>query len=187
MRVVVTGKGGQLALEFEDLKNGDVNWTFLDIHLLDITDELSVVKYFQNNPCDLIINCAAYTAVDLAEDNEEMAYKVNQIGVRNLLKVCSSMNAKFIHYSTDYVFDGTKSSPYVETDVPNPRSVYGASKLAGELEIQNSDVRLNDTLMPALLGDVGRYKSELPEIVSLPEISFKDWHLSEQLFFVLVY
>lgn len=141
MRVVVTGKGGQLALEFEDLKNGDVNWTFLDIHLLDITDELSVVKYFQNNPCDLIINCAAYTAVDLAEDNEEMAYKVNQIGVRNLLKVCSSMNAKFIHYSTDYVFDGTKSSPYVETDVPNPRSVYGASKLAGELEIQNSDVQ----------------------------------------------
>ncbi|MAI36136.1 MAG: hypothetical protein CL599_00995 [Alteromonas sp.] len=57
----------------------------------------------------------------------------------------------------------------------------------GVPEIQNSDVRLNDTLMPALLGDVGRYKSELPEIVSLPEISFKDWHLSEQLFFVLVY
>ncbi len=59
--------------------------------------------------------------------------------------------------------------------------------MKGVPEIQNSDVRLNDTLMPALLGDVGRYKSELPEIVSLPEISFKDWHLSEQLFFVLVY
>ena len=59
--------------------------------------------------------------------------------------------------------------------------------MKGVPEIQNSDVRLNDTLMPALLGDVGRYKSELPEIVTLPEISFKDWHLSEQLFFVLVY
>ena len=132
MKVVVTGKGGQLASEFEDLKNLDANWVFLSAQDLDITSRDSVLSYFNLITCDLIINCAAYTAVDKAEDEAELAFKVNAEGTKNLLEACELMGAKLIHYSTDYVFDGNSIEPYSELDTPSPNSVYGLSKLKGE-------------------------------------------------------
>lgn len=132
MKVVVTGKGGQLASEFEDLKNLDANWVFLSVQDLDITSRESVLTYFNLTTCDLIINCAAYTAVDKAEDESELAFKVNAEGTKNLLEACELIGAKLIHYSTDYVFDGNSIKQYSELDTPRPNSVYGLSKLKGE-------------------------------------------------------
>jgi dTDP-4-dehydrorhamnose reductase len=132
VKVIVTGKGGQLASEFEALKGFDSNWTFLSEKDLDITRRDSVLSYFNLATCDLIINCAAYTAVDKAEDEAELAFKVNAEGTKNLVEACELMGAKLIHYSTDYVFDGRSKEPYTELDTPNPNSVYGVSKLKGE-------------------------------------------------------
>ena len=132
MKVVVTGKGGQLASELEALKGFDPNWTFLSLKDLDISCRDSVLSYFDLATCDLIINCAAYTAVDKAEDEKELAFKVNAEGTKNLMEACGQIGAKLIHYSTDYVFDGNSSTPYKEHDQPNPSSVYGSSKLKGE-------------------------------------------------------
>jgi dTDP-4-dehydrorhamnose reductase len=138
VKVVVTGKGGQLASEFEALKGFDSNWTFLSEKDLDITNKSSVLSYFKSNNFDLVINCAAYTAVDKAEDEVELAFKVNGEGVINLLEACVLMGAKLIHYSTDYVFDGISKEPYSELDTPSPNSIYGSSKLKGEKYIQEN-------------------------------------------------
>lgn len=132
MKVVVTGKGGQLASEFEAIKGLDPNWVFLSVEDLDITSRDSVLRYFNLATCDLIINCAAYTAVDKAEDHKELAFKVNAEGTKNLLEACEQLGAKFIHYSTDYVFDGNSLTPYKELDQCSPSGVYGFSKLKGE-------------------------------------------------------
>jgi dTDP-4-dehydrorhamnose reductase len=132
MKVVVTGKGGQLSSEFEVIKGLDSNWTFLSENDLDITNRDLLISYFNSNRCDLIINCAAYTAVDKAEDEVELAFKVNAEGTKNLVEACELMGAKLIHYSTDYVFDGNSKEPYTELDSPNPNSAYGSSKLKGE-------------------------------------------------------
>ena len=140
MKVVVTGKGGQLASELEALKGKDPNWTFLSEEALDITNKTSVVSYFDSNIYDLVINCAAYTDVDKAEDEAELAFKVNAEGTKNILDSCELMGAKLIHYSTDYVFDGRSKEPYTELDTPNPNSIYGLSKLKGEEYIfKNND------------------------------------------------
>ena len=101
-----------------------------------------VLSYFKTTSCDLVINCAGYTDVDKAEDEVELAFKVNGIGVKNLLEACEQTDAKIIHYSTDYVFDGNFNKPYKEVDTPNPNSVYGSSKLKGEEYIlKNKQVR----------------------------------------------
>ncbi len=132
MKVYVTGKGGQLASEFEKLKGKDPDWSFLSHEDLDINNELRVKKFFQDKQIDAIINCAAYTAVDKAEDDVELTYAVNETGVKHLLDVCKTSNSRLIHYSTDYVFNGESSKPYSENDFPDPKSIYGQSKLAGE-------------------------------------------------------
>ncbi len=132
MKVVVTGKGGQLASQFESLKGFDPNWTFLSEQELDITNKSSVSSFFKSHTFDLVINCAAYTAVDKAEDEEELAFMVNAEGTKNLIEACEPTGTRLIHYSTDYVFDGSSKEPYTELDTPNPNSVYGASKLKGE-------------------------------------------------------
>lgn len=142
MRVVVTGKGGQLASEFEALKGFDNNWTFLSEKNLDITKRDLVLSYFNLCSFDLIINCAAYTAVDKAENESELAFKVNADGVKNLLEACELKGKRLIHYSTDYVFDGNSKVPYSELDAPNPKSVYGLSKLMGEeFVLENNKVK----------------------------------------------
>lgn len=132
MKVIVTGKGGQLASEFEQLKVTDPNWTFLSLEDLDITDKSAVQDFFADKNFDMIINCAAYTAVDKAEGEVELAYSVNEKGVGNLVDACLQCGSRLIHYSTDYVFNGESSIPYSEYDYTEPRSVYGKSKLAGE-------------------------------------------------------
>ncbi|MDB2701950.1 dTDP-4-dehydrorhamnose reductase [Flavobacteriaceae bacterium] len=132
MKVIVTGKGGQLASEFEKIKGDDLEWKFLSVEDLDITNESLVRNFFKDKQIDVLINCAAYTAVDKAEDDIELAYAVNEKGVKHLIEACKKTNAKFIHYSTDYVFDGESSEPYTEYHKVDPQSIYGKSKLAGE-------------------------------------------------------
>ena len=129
--VLVTGSNGQLGKELQQLseKAGTpFRFFFTDFDMLDITDTEQVNYFVDENSIEYIINCAAYTAVDKAETDEETAYKVNCTGAENLAK----SGAKIIHISTDYVFDGTANTPYNEDAVTNPLSVYGKSKLKGE-------------------------------------------------------
>ena len=140
-KIIVLGKGGQLASELEFLKSKDQNWAFLSIDQLDICDKDAVLRYLKNNSCDVIINCAAYTAVDKAEEEIEACYNVNFKGVENLLGSINLNNTKLIHISTDYVFDGNKSIPYNEKHTASPNGVYGKSKLAGEKAISDSKVK----------------------------------------------
>ena len=140
-KIIVLGKGGQLASELEFLKSVDQNWTFLSIDQLDICDKDAVSTYLKNNPCDVMINCAAYTAVDKAEEEIEACYNVNVKGVENLLEAIELNKTRLIHISTDYVFDGQKSTPYNEKDPESPNGVYGNSKLSGEKVICDSKVK----------------------------------------------
>lgn len=127
------GRALQLLVEFQENRD----YLFLTRASLDITDLIAVQNLAENNPPDCIINLAAYTDVNGAEDDKDKAYLVNSIGVKNLATVAAMHNATLIHISTDYVFDGTKSSPYVETDRTNPLNIYGKSKLMGEEYAQN--------------------------------------------------
>ncbi len=132
--ILVTGSKGQLGSELQALHQQykKYNWLFTDKEELDIMDEESVQHFFHQHKIDWVINTAAYTAVDKAETEKELAYLVNADAVKFLAKASHQHHAKFIQVSTDYVFDGNKNIPYVETDKPNPTSVYGASKLLGE-------------------------------------------------------
>lgn len=125
---LITGCNGQLGTELKKRLPGAI---CADVDMLDITDAVAVDKFVRENNVDLIINCAAYTAVDKAEDDIELATKINIDGPRNLAKT----GAKIIHISTDYVFDGVGYKPYVTDDETNPISVYGKTKRAGELAV----------------------------------------------------
>jgi dTDP-4-dehydrorhamnose reductase len=133
MKLFITGANGQLGQELTLLAKAAGHEVLaysskaLDITQSDLAD-LSGVDY--------LVNCAAYTAVDKAEDEPEKAFAVNAMGVANLAKTCAEYNVPMIHISTDYVFDGTKKAAYLETDTPNPQGVYGGSKLAGEALLQ---------------------------------------------------
>ncbi|MFV0565524.1 MAG: dTDP-4-dehydrorhamnose reductase [Flavobacteriaceae bacterium] len=137
--ILIAGGNGQLARCIEDVEkeHGNLNVIYTDYHDLDITDFNKVRAYFKTKKIDYCINCAAYTAVDKAEEEQELAFKINAEGPKNLATVCKQYGVILIHISTDFVFDGKKTSPYTEEDSPNPISVYGASKLQGEAEIQN--------------------------------------------------
>jgi dTDP-4-dehydrorhamnose reductase len=134
MKVLVTGSNGQLGSEIRELSASYPQYEFLftDFPELDITDSKLVLAYFQQFKPDFVINCAAYTAVDKAETDETTAMSINCLGVENLAKACKEINARFIHVSTDYVFDGSQSIPYSETDPVNPIGKYGFTKLKGE-------------------------------------------------------
>lgn len=140
MKVIVTGKGGQLASEFENIKGKNPDWTFLSAEDLDITNESLVKSFFDDKQIDIVINCAAYTAVDKAEDDIELAYAVNEKGVKHLIEACQISNARLIHYSTDYVFNGESSEPYSEYHKADPQNIYGKSKLAGEELLQKEKI-----------------------------------------------
>ena len=127
-RILVTGANGQLGTELQKLLP---NAIFADVDVLDITDLDAVKKFVNDNQIDTIVNCAAYTAVDKAEDDTELAKRINEDGPRNL----GLSGAKVIHISTDYVFDGTNHKPYLPEDKTNPVSVYGKTKRAGELAV----------------------------------------------------
>ncbi|MDH3756153.1 MAG: dTDP-4-dehydrorhamnose reductase [Acidimicrobiia bacterium] len=134
MRVLVTGAGGQLGVDMVKAFRGhDV--VGLERSHVDITDRDSVLGALGAHRPDAVVNCAAYTAVDDCEDDVETAYAVNALGVRWLNEGCEMIGAHLTHISTDYVFSGDKSTPYVEWDETGPRSAYGRTKLAGETEV----------------------------------------------------
>ena len=136
--ILVTGCNGQLGNEIRRISANHENnfrFFFTDVAELDITDLKAVDSFIKENNIKYIINCAAYTAVDKAEDDVDLCYKINRDAVANLGLAATNNNAKVIHISTDYVYDGTANKPYVETDTVNPQSVYGKSKQEGEAEL----------------------------------------------------
>ena len=140
LTILVTGANGQLGKELQVLASGFSDYRFLFVTKEDLNIENvdAVEKYLSNRSINFCINCAAYTAVDKAETENESAFSINAAAVANLAKVCHENKTQLIHISTDYVFDGTASQPYKETDKTNPVSIYGKSKLQGEtFAIQN--------------------------------------------------
>ncbi len=132
--ILVTGSNGQLGSEIRQLEKQYPGFifTYTDVDELDLTDEKAVNHFFGNNTFDFCINCAAYTAVDKAEDDRDLARRINVTAVEYLAKACSGHGTFLVHISTDYVFDGTNYRPYTETDPPSPDSYYGLTKLEGE-------------------------------------------------------
>lgn len=139
--VLVTGSGGQLGMELWKLSDQypSYNFLFTTKENLSIENFESVKKFFEQQQIHHCINCAAYTAVDKAESEKEMAFLINADAAGNLAAVCKAHQAQFIHISTDYVFDGTSSTPYKEEDRVSPISIYGQSKLRGEELVLNND------------------------------------------------
>ena len=137
-RILVTGATGQLGRCIKDAASGypDFEIVYTTRIELDIEKEASVVEFFNQNHFDFCINTAAYTNVEQAEGESDKAFAINAEGVRHLASACKKHNTVLLHISTDYVFDGKKSSAYSETDATNPLNVYGASKLKGEQYIQ---------------------------------------------------
>jgi dTDP-4-dehydrorhamnose reductase len=135
MRVLVTGRrglvGGAIVREFSAPSSGD-DVVSLDRQGLDITDDDAVRRVVAERRPELIVNCAVYNGVDRAEDEPEQALALNAFAVRSLARAATEAGAILVHYSSDFVFDGETSAPYREADEPNPRSVYGASKLLGD-------------------------------------------------------
>ena len=136
LNVLVTGSNGQVGSEIKELSpNYPYHFFFTDRDTLDITNEEAITNFIQENNINTIINCAAYTAVDKAESETELANKINHIAVKNLARLSNEFLIKLIHISTDYVFDGTNFKSYTEDDTVNPQSVYGKTKLDGEKAI----------------------------------------------------
>jgi len=135
MKILVTGKNGQLGRSIQKFISNfnHYEFTLVGREELDLSSSESISKYFETHPhSDVIINCAAYTAVDRAEEEEDLADEINHLAVKQLAEFANSQNAKLIHISTDYVFDGKNESLYLESDNPNPINVYGKTKLLGE-------------------------------------------------------
>ncbi|MBT7621648.1 MAG: dTDP-4-dehydrorhamnose reductase [Lentimicrobiaceae bacterium] len=132
--ILITGSNGQLGSEIREISDQYENYNFIftDVEELDLTISEDIVSFFTDNKIDACINCAAYTAVDKAEDEVELAMLVNSTAVENLSKVCKNNGTLLFHISTDYVFNGKHFMPYVETDTVSPDSQYGLSKLKGE-------------------------------------------------------
>ena len=135
---MITGCNGQLGNEMQLLEKdfSEHQWFNTDVEELDITDQLAIEQFIQENQIDGIVNCAAYTAVDKAESNKELCTSLNTVAPAYLAAAVEKRGGWMIQISTDYVFDGTKHTPYVETDTPCPDSVYGSTKLAGEFGVQ---------------------------------------------------
>ena len=142
MKVLITGSNGQLGSEIRELSRSYnvVNFIFKDLPDLDICNFDELQNFIMKNNIIAVINCAGYTAVDKAEEDEQIAKKVNSEGISNIVKALQKVNGKLIHISTDYVFDGDQAIPYKESDPVNPTGVYGETKRAGELAVFNSNI-----------------------------------------------
>jgi len=154
--ILITGSNGQLGCELRELlsdrgiaKENGWKIIYTDIAELDITDREAVYEFIRNNEIDIVVNCAAYTAVDNAEDEDEFCYRINgeapsylsEALAQNRADIDNNLYTPFIiHISTDYVFDGDSSSPYRENSATNPQTIYGESKLAGEKRVADSGV-----------------------------------------------
>jgi len=132
--ILITGSNGQLGNEMQQaaIRFPDFKFIYTDVEDLDICDKAALDTFIKNNAVNVIVNCAAYTAVDKAEDDVELCYKINAEAVRNIGEVAAANNIKVVHVSTDYVFDGTNYVPYTEDQPVCPATVYGKSKLDGE-------------------------------------------------------
>ena len=140
MVVLVTGANGQLGQSIQFIANQypNVQFIYTDYQELDITNFESCLTVFAKYKPQFCINTAAYTAVDKAESESDKAHLINAVGPENLAKVCKEFNTILVHISTDFIFDGTSKVPYLETDIPNPKSIYGQTKLDGEIAIQKN-------------------------------------------------
>jgi len=142
MKVLITGSNGQLGSEIRVLASEyeNLECVFKDLPELDICDTEMLTTFIIDQHINAVINCAAYTAVDKAEENPEIAVQVNVKGVLNLVNTLEKVDGKLIHISTDYVFDGNHSQPYKESDPVSPVGVYGETKRAGELAVIKADI-----------------------------------------------
>ena len=142
MRILVTGKDGQLGRSIQDLvANTEQNDSFIFVgrEELDLSSSDNIDRYFvANDKFDVIINCAAYTAVDKAEEEQDLADQINHLAVKQIAEIAAQTETKLVHISTDYVFDGENDEPYTELDQTNPVNTYGKTKLAGEIAIQKA-------------------------------------------------
>lgn len=139
-QILVTGCNGQLGNELQQLasKYEDIQFHFTDKEELDITDRKEVYSFIERHAISVVINCAAFTAVDKAESEPELCDLLNHVAPGYLAEAVASIGGTMIHVSTDYVFDGTSCTPYREEDTPNPQTVYGRTKLAGEESVIRS-------------------------------------------------
>lgn len=157
--ILVTGAYGQLGSEMKKAVSdheSNLKFFFTDVDSLDITDADALDQYVKANNINYIVNCAAYTAVDKAEDDQELCYKINRDAVVNIGRVAMNNRAKVIHISTDYVFDGMGTHPYVETDTVNPQSVYGKSKQEGEaglLQVCHESIIIRTSWLYSIFGN----------------------------------
>ena len=137
MKILVTGSNGQLGSELKKISELYNNYSFLftDINELDITEKDQVEKYVKKNKVECIINCAAYTSVEQAENDKANASLLNSTAVKNVAEAAAKANALLVHFSTDYVFDGTSHKPYFEGDTASPKNAYGKTKFEGEIEV----------------------------------------------------
>ncbi len=137
MNILVTGSNGQLGSELRSLEKEypSFKFTFTTKSDLDITDSEKVSKVIKEKKIEVLINCAAYTAVDKAENDKAQAMLLNATAIKNIASACSKANALLVHISTDYVFDGRNFKPYTENDTASPKSIYGKTKLDGEIEV----------------------------------------------------
>ena len=140
MVVLITGANGQLgqSIQFIANKYPNIQFVYTDFQEMDITNIENCQAVFAKHQPHFCINTAAYTAVDKAESEWDKAHLINAVGPENLAKVCKEFDTILIHISTDFIFDGTSKVPYLETDIPNPKSIYGQTKLDGELAIQKN-------------------------------------------------
>jgi dTDP-4-dehydrorhamnose reductase len=140
-KILVCGAKGQLGSSIKEIAGSspDFRFDFTDVEELDILDSISLNLYVKETKPGFIINCAAYTQVDKAETEQDKAFLLNADAVRNLLNAAHHCDARLIHISTDYVFSGRNHLPYKETDLPDPDSVYGLSKLKGEMNLGDAD------------------------------------------------
>ena len=140
--ILITGSNGQLGRSIKDISDEfRYNYFFTTKSDLDITDSVKLEIFLVNYNINIIINCAAYTNVERAEIDTEHANKINDNAVGTMVKLCSKLNVQLIHISTDYVFDGKKSSPYIETDSVKPLNHYGFTKFSSENKILKSDIK----------------------------------------------
>ena len=138
MKILVTGKNGQLGKSIHKIvTNNEQNseFVFVGREELDLSSQDSIINYFNNNSFEIIINCAAYTAVDKAEKEVELANYINHLAISKIAEISNKHKVKLIHISTDYIFDGISEKAYLESDNPSPLNIYGKSKLAGEVAV----------------------------------------------------
>ncbi|MCX7795574.1 MAG: dTDP-4-dehydrorhamnose reductase [bacterium] len=164
MRVLVTGSSGQLGKAVVEVffKN-DIDVYPIPHSRLDITNRQAVEEIIRAYLPEIVINCSAFTDVDLCEREKDKAYKINALGPRNLALVSEKYNTYLIHISTDYVFDGEKKTPYIEFDKPNPINIYGKSKLEGENFIERFSKRYTIVRTSWLYGDGNNFVRKIIE------------------------